>query len=83
MLSRAWFAHLKSHVGQEGELVFLKERLAGVEEGGVGYALHEHGDAPLRVLHLVRLLDSSVEQRVESLANAKWLLQGNWCLLSS
>lgn len=71
VLSRDWLAHLKSHLGQEGELVFLKERLAGVEEGGVGYALHERRDARLRVLHLVRLRDSSMEQRVESLGKAK------------
>lgn len=40
---RRWFqfAHLESHLGQEGELVLLKQRLAGVEEDGVGDALHE------------------------------------------
>lgn len=39
--SSDWFPHLKSHLGQEGELVLLKQRLAGVEEDGVGYALHQ------------------------------------------
>lgn len=76
-----WSAHLKGHLGQEGELVLLKQRLAGVEEDGVGDALHEDRDAPLRVLHPVGLLHGSVEQHTESLRSLQWLFKGDtWCL---
>lgn len=63
--------HLKGHLGQEGELVLLKQCLAGVEKYGVRDALHQDGDAPLHVLHLVSLIDCSVEQHVEGLGNLK------------
>lgn len=65
------FSHLESHLGQEGEFVLLKQRLAGVEEDGMGDALGQGGDAPRDVLHLVSLFDGSVEQHVESLGNSR------------
>lgn len=37
----------ESHLGQEGELVLLKQRLAGVEEDGMGDALSQGRDATL------------------------------------
>ena len=71
LLFSDWFPHLESHLGQEGEFVLLKQRLAGVEKDGVGDALGQGGDAPRHVLHLVSLLDGSVEQHVESLGNSR------------
>lgn len=73
--------HLKSHLGQEGELVLLKQGLAGIQEQGVGDTLYQHRDAALSVLHPLRLLDGSVEQRVEGLGNSMQPFKGDtWCL---